>query len=94
MEIQQIESGRTTVLALTGRLDSSNAIELSNQLRALYAKPGRLLLLDFQQVDYITSLCDEARMTSDILHKELAVVTTLATRAAHKAAHAAQAVFS
>ena len=37
MEIQQIESGRTTVLALTGRIDSSNAIELSNQLRALYA---------------------------------------------------------
>jgi anti-sigma B factor antagonist len=55
MEIQQIESGRTPVLALTGRIDSSNAIELSNQLRALYAKPGRLLLLDFQQVDYITS---------------------------------------
>ena len=55
MEIQQIECGRTTVLALTGRIDSSNAIDLSNQLRALYAKPGRLLLLDFQQVDYITS---------------------------------------
>ena len=55
MEIQEIESGRITVLAMKGRIDSSNAIDLSNRLRALYSKPGRLLLLDFQEVDYITS---------------------------------------
>lgn len=55
MEIQEIETGRVTVLAITGRIDSSNAIDLSNRLRALYAMQGRLLLLDFQGIDYITS---------------------------------------
>lgn len=55
MEIQEIEAGRVTVLAITGRIDSSNAIDLSNRLRALYATQGRLLLLDFQGIDYITS---------------------------------------
>lgn len=55
MEVQQIESGRITVIALKGRIDSSNAVDLSNQLRTLFAKPGRLVLMDFQEVDYITS---------------------------------------
>jgi anti-anti-sigma factor len=55
MDIQQIEAGRVTVLTLKGRIDSSNAIDLSNRLRALYNRPGRLLLLDFQDIDYITS---------------------------------------
>jgi anti-anti-sigma factor len=55
MEMQEIAAGRVTVLAIKGRVDSSNAIELSNRLRALYASTGRLLLLDLQDIDYITS---------------------------------------
>ncbi len=55
MDMQEIAAGRVTVLAIKGRVDSSNAIELSNRLRALYASPGRLLLLDLQEIDYITS---------------------------------------
>jgi anti-anti-sigma factor len=55
MELQEIAAGRVTVLAVTGRIDSSNAMDLSNRLRTLYASSGRLLLLDLQGVDYITS---------------------------------------
>ena len=56
MEMQEIAAGRVTVLAIKGRVDSSNAIELSNCLRALYASTsGRRLLLDLQDIDYITS---------------------------------------
>ena len=55
MEIQEIPSGRITILEIKGRIDSSNAIDLSNRLRALYTKPGVLLLLDLQGLDYITS---------------------------------------
>jgi anti-anti-sigma factor len=55
MEVQEIPAGRITILAIKGRIDSSNAIDLSNRLRALYTKPGVLLLLDFQGIDYITS---------------------------------------
>ena len=55
MDIEEIETGRVTVLVIKGRVDSSNAIDLSNRLRALYASPGRLLLLDLQALEYITS---------------------------------------
>jgi anti-anti-sigma factor len=55
MDIQELEIGRVTVLAIKGRIDSTNAIDLSNRLRALYASPGRRLLLDFQEIDYISS---------------------------------------
>lgn len=55
MEIHEITAGHATVLAIKGRIDSSTAIELSNRLRALYTTHGRLLLLDFQEIDYITS---------------------------------------
>jgi len=55
MEMQEIEAGRVTVMVIKGRVDSSNAIDLSNRLRVLYASPGRLLLLDLQELDYITS---------------------------------------
>ena len=46
------------------------------------------------QVDYTTSLCAKEGMSSDILYKSLGAVIVLATRAAQKAAHAAQEVFS
>ena len=55
MDIQEIAAGRVTVIAIKGRIDSSNALDLSNRLRALYAVPGRMLLLDCQELDYITS---------------------------------------
>ena len=55
MDIIEIPSGRITVLEIKGRIDSSNSIDLSNRLRALYSKPGVLLLLDLQGLEYITS---------------------------------------
>lgn len=55
MDIQEIAAGHITVLAIKGRIDSSNAIDLSNRLRALYTTHARLLLMDFQEIDYITS---------------------------------------
>lgn len=55
MEIQETESGTVTVLAIKGRIDSTNAIDLGNRLRALYAVPGRRLLLDLQELEYISS---------------------------------------
>jgi anti-sigma B factor antagonist len=55
MEIQELETGRVTVLVINGRVDSSNAIDLGNKIRALYATPGRRLLLDLEEMDYISS---------------------------------------
>lgn len=55
MDIDELASGRATVLVIKGRIDSSNAMDLSNRLRALFATRGRLLLLDLQEVNYITS---------------------------------------
>jgi anti-anti-sigma factor len=55
MDIQEFTAGRVTVLAISGRIDSSNAMDLSNRLREMYAIRGRLLLLDLEGVDYITS---------------------------------------
>ena len=55
MDIQEAEEGRVTVIAVNGRIDSSNAIDFGNRLRALYAAPGRRILLDLQQLEYISS---------------------------------------
>jgi anti-anti-sigma factor len=55
MDIQEVTVGRTTVFAIKGRIDSNNAIDLSNRLRAFFNTRGRLLLLDFTDIDYITS---------------------------------------
>jgi len=55
MEVQEAESGKVTVLSIKGRIDSTNAIDLGNKLRALYTAPGRRLLLDLQELEYISS---------------------------------------
>ena len=55
MEITEHNAGQVTVLVINGRIDSSNAIDLSNKLRTLYATPGRRLLLDLQELEYISS---------------------------------------
>lgn len=55
MDIQELESGKVTALTINGRIDSSNAIDFGNKLRALYATPGRRILLDLQQLEYISS---------------------------------------
>ena len=55
MDIQEAVNGKVTVLAVSGRIDSSNAVDFGNRLRALFAAPGRRLLLDFQRLEYISS---------------------------------------
>ena len=55
MDIQELEAGKVTVIAVSGRIDSTNAVDFGNRLRALYTSPGRRLLLDLQQLEYISS---------------------------------------
>ncbi len=54
MDIQEVVAGHVTVLAISGRIHSSNAMDLINRLREMYVQRGRLLLLDLELVDYIT----------------------------------------
>lgn len=44
-----------TILALNGRINMGNAGELEKQIQSLYQQGARDLLIDFTQVDSITS---------------------------------------
>lgn len=55
MDLIEQDVGGVTVLAVKGRVDSTNSADFSSKLGALYATPGRRLLLDLQQLEYISS---------------------------------------
>ena len=55
MDITEQRDGQTCVLALAGKLDSSSAAAFSTQAVALCGSDIRGLLIDLQQVDYLTS---------------------------------------
>lgn len=55
MDLIEQEVDGVTVLAVRGRVDSTNAAEFGAKLGTLYATAGRRLLLDLQQLDYISS---------------------------------------
>ncbi len=55
MEISQTQSGGATVFALTGRLDSKTSPAFEQQLLAAIQSGAQKVLLDFSQLDYISS---------------------------------------
>ncbi len=55
MEINTEKDGGTVVASPTGRLDGSNAREFQDALDAVVQDTERALILDFEQVSYISS---------------------------------------
>ena len=55
MDLIEQEVGGVTVLAVRGRVDSTNSTDFGDRLGTLYAISGRRLLLDLQHLEYISS---------------------------------------
>lgn len=55
MEISELKSGEICVLAVAGRIDSSNADQLTAHAAKLFAQGERHLVIDLEQVLYLTS---------------------------------------
>lgn len=56
MELQQESVGDVTVLAVSGRVDSTTATAFQDQLISVMSAPqGRGVLIDFSRLDYISS---------------------------------------
>ena len=55
MEILQEQQGRVIILSLIGRLDANTSKELEGNLLSLLETDYRLFIIDFAQLDYISS---------------------------------------
>ena len=55
LEITEVRAGRTCVLALTGRIDSTNAEQFTERVNKLLAAGEKNLVVDFKDVLYLTS---------------------------------------
>lgn len=55
MDVTSTSQGDTTSIELSGRLDAITAPELEQQIRALIEAGARQLIIDFEQLDYISS---------------------------------------
>jgi anti-anti-sigma factor len=55
LQITEVRSGTACVLALTGRIDSTNAQELTARVNTLFASGEKNLVVDFKGVLYLTS---------------------------------------
>lgn len=55
LEIIEVRAGHTCVLALTGRIDSTNAEQLIERVNKLLAAGEKSLVVDFKGVLYLTS---------------------------------------
>ena len=55
LEIAEVRSGQTCVLALTGRIDSTNADQLIARVSQLFDAGEKNLVVDFKEVLYLTS---------------------------------------
>jgi anti-anti-sigma factor len=55
IEIAELKSGEVCVLAVTGRIDSSNAEQLSARAAQVFAQGAKNLVIDLGQVLYLTS---------------------------------------
>ena len=55
MELREDSVGGVTVLELKGRVDSTTAPDFGERLVAILLAPRSRLLVDFHQVDYISS---------------------------------------
>lgn len=55
IEISELKSGDVCVLAVTGRIDSSNAEQLGEHAAKVFAQGAKHLVIDLGQVLYLTS---------------------------------------
>jgi anti-sigma B factor antagonist len=55
MEIRETKNGDVVILELKGRLDSSTLREIEQKLPSLILSGERRILLDFSELDYISS---------------------------------------
>ena len=55
LQIAEVRSGQTLVLALSGRIDSTNADQLNACVSRLFAAGEKNLVVDFKDVLYLTS---------------------------------------
>jgi len=55
LEMAEVRSGETCVLALSGRIDSTNAGQLGARVSKLFENGEKNLVVDFKQVLYLTS---------------------------------------
>jgi len=55
LEIAELRSGKTCVLALSGRIDSTNAEQLNTRMSNLFAAGEKNLVVDLKDVLYLTS---------------------------------------
>jgi anti-anti-sigma factor len=62
--IAQSHVGQVSVVALTGRIDSSNASEVMTQLTSLISSGEKNILVDFAAVLYLTSAAFRALLVA------------------------------
>ena len=55
MEILQEQQGRVIILSLIGRLDANTSKDLEGKLLPLLDADNRLFIIDFAQLEYISS---------------------------------------
>ena len=55
LEIAEVRSGHTCVLALSGRIDSTNADQFNARVSKLFEAGEKDLVVDFKEVLYLTS---------------------------------------
>jgi anti-anti-sigma factor len=55
LEIAEVRSGQTCVLALSGRIDSTNADQFIARVTKLFEAGEKNLVVDFKEVLYLTS---------------------------------------
>lgn len=55
MEILQEQQGRVIILSLVGRLDANTSKDLEGKLLAFLEADNRLFIMDFAQLEYISS---------------------------------------
>jgi anti-anti-sigma factor len=55
MKIDVIEDGSVTIMALTGRLDSTNAVTAEKEVSERVESGTQQLVFDFGQLEYISS---------------------------------------
>lgn len=55
MDVSETEEGEITVVTVSGRLDSTTAPGFAERLSRALHEPRRRLLIDFSQLEYISS---------------------------------------
>lgn len=64
LQIQEEKKGDVCVVTLAGRIDSTNAEQLMNRLRALLGAGETRVLVDLKQVVYLTSAAFRALLVA------------------------------